>query len=264
MCFTPCPPNAALNTTDLTCVPIPAAVNQTLSDLGLTGLNITDVFIVEESASLENTLGFLATLPPGSTVVITVNPGVYPAYPVDLDINLIIVGVPEEEDRRLLGMTHLGSRRQLQTTGPTIIYAADNTRHFSTTRLLSLSGVILQGSLNSAAISGGVQLTVRGWGEEGVQNTKGAVWSTSFNRFRAHTYSIQQGPTALGSFTNVRFRDCRWSPNGGAVAQTGGASSIFSGINTVVDSCRATGLVVASTQAGATSRFGSECAACCG
>lgn len=55
-------------------------------------------------------------------------------------------------------------------------------------------------------------------------------------------FLLQQGPTALGSFSNVRFRDCRWSPNGGAVAQTGGASSIFSGVNTVVDACRATGL----------------------
>lgn len=161
-CFTPCPPNAALNTTDLTCVPIPADVNETLSNLGLTGLNMTEVFLVEESTSLQDTLGFLATLPPGSTVAITVNPGVYPTYPVDLDINLIIVGVPEEENRRILGLTDWGWPRQLQTTGPTIIYAADNTRHFSTTRLLALSGVILQGSLNSAAISGGVQLTVRG------------------------------------------------------------------------------------------------------
>lgn len=154
-CFTPCPPNSALNTTDLTCVPIPAVVNETLSDLGLTNVTIAGVFVVEESASLGDTLGFLTTVPPGSTIVLTVNPGVYPTYPEELDVNLIIVGVPEEEGGR--------RQRRLQTTGPTIIYAPDNARHFSTTRLLSLSGVILQGSVNSATISGGVQLTVRGW-----------------------------------------------------------------------------------------------------
>lgn len=61
------------------------------------------------------------------------------------------------------------------------------------------------------------------------------------SRARIHTILLQ-GPTAVGSFTNVLFRDCRWSPNGGAVSQTGGASSTLSGNLTVVDSCRATGL----------------------
>lgn len=53
---------------------------------------------------------------------------------------------------------------------------------------------------------------------------------------------LPQGATAAGQFNNVVFDDCRWSPDGGAVAQSGGASSTFSGNNTVVRSCRATGL----------------------
>lgn len=53
---------------------------------------------------------------------------------------------------------------------------------------------------------------------------------------------ILQGVNASGSFSNVVFRNCRWSPNGGAVAQTGGASSTYSGNFTVIDSCGATGL----------------------
>lgn len=150
-CFTPCPEFSALNTTDLTCDPIPPAVNTTLAELGLTNLTVSGVFIVEESAALDDTLGFLATLPPGSTVVLTVNPGVYPTFPEELDVNLVIVGVPGEDRRR---------HRRLQT-GATVITAADNARHFTTTRLLGLTGVVLEGSPNTAVFSGGVQLTVR-------------------------------------------------------------------------------------------------------
>lgn len=112
---------------------------------------MTDAFVVQENTALEDTLGYIATLPPGSTVLVVIGPGVYPVYPSDLDVDLIIIGAPAR--RRLL------EGRELQVGYP-VIYAVDNSRHFSTTRLLALSGVVLQGSLNSNVLSGGVQLTV--------------------------------------------------------------------------------------------------------
>lgn len=154
-CFTPCASNEALDTTTLTCVAVPQAATDALVEQGIDPATVTDNFVVSQSTALEDTIGYLSTLPPGSVVVVALEPGVYPTFPADLEVDLIIVGL-EERRRRL----ETEGRRHLQT-GFTVITAADNGRHFSTTRLLSLSRVILQGSPNSAVISGGVQLTVR-------------------------------------------------------------------------------------------------------
>ncbi len=118
-----------------------------------------------DTALLEDTLGYIATLPAGETVVIVLGPGVFPVYPTDLDVDLIIIadsGGGARRRRVLSGAegAGIGRQRELQTAGVSVIYALDNARHFSTTRLLALSGVVLQGSLNSAVLSGGVQLTV--------------------------------------------------------------------------------------------------------
>lgn len=57
-------------------------------------------FVVEEESALAHTIGYLYTLPSGSLVVITLGPGVFPVYPTDLDVDLIIVGSGR---RRMLG-----------------------------------------------------------------------------------------------------------------------------------------------------------------
>lgn len=127
-------------------------MDETLNDLGIPVQDVNEVFIVEEATALEDTLALVGTAPPGSTVAIVLAPGVFPiSPPPDLDVDLIIVG--GDARRRLLEV------RELQAG--TVIYAVDNGRHFSTTRLLALSKVTLQGSFNSGAFSGGVQLTVR-------------------------------------------------------------------------------------------------------
>lgn len=101
-CFVPCAPNQALNTTDLTCVPIPQAALDELSNLGIDPSTV-DAFVVEEQAALQDTIGYLYTLPVGSVVVIELGPGVLPVGlpPADLQVDLIIVGGSR---RRRLGL----------------------------------------------------------------------------------------------------------------------------------------------------------------
>lgn len=106
-CFTPCPPNTSLNTTDLTCVPIPQAALDELANLGIDPSLVNDSFVVEEEAALADTIGYLYTLPSGSLVVITIGPGVFPVVPTDLDVDLIIVGSGR---RRLLETEESGDK----------------------------------------------------------------------------------------------------------------------------------------------------------
>lgn len=99
-CFTPCPLSTSLNTTDLTCVPVPQAALDELDTLGIPPSLVDASFVVEEEAALADTIGYLYTLPPDSLVVIILGPGVFPVYPTDLDVDLIIVGSGR---RRMLG-----------------------------------------------------------------------------------------------------------------------------------------------------------------
>lgn len=160
-CFTPCGSNLALDTSTLTCVAVPLPATDALVEQGIDPATVDETLVVSESALLEDTLGYLPTLPSGSTVVVALDAGVYPGFPEDLDVNLIIVGIPEARRQRLVHTDGHHGSRQLQA-GFAVITAPDNGRHFSTTRLLSLTRVILQGWLSSASMSGGVQLTVSG------------------------------------------------------------------------------------------------------
>jgi hypothetical protein len=107
-CYEPCPANTALNTTDLTCVPIPASLTDALAAANLTiDFDTTDVFLVEEPLKLEGTLG--AAVASNQTVIVTLSPDtVYPqTQSYVFTSNVIILGQT---------ISGGGRRRQLQST----------------------------------------------------------------------------------------------------------------------------------------------------
>ena len=112
-CYTPCQPNSALNTTDLTCRPIPAAANDLPIDL-----NTSTIFIVTEPDKLEDTIGAAAAASNETTVVIVLGPGLYPqtaAYTLTSNV-VILADSTGGVARRRLGDLANDGRRHLQTT----------------------------------------------------------------------------------------------------------------------------------------------------
>lgn len=106
-CYTPCPPNTALNTTDLTCVPIPQSLQSALAAANLTiDFNTTEVFLVSEPTKLEDTLGAAAAAG-NQTVIITLAASTtYLQTQAYVTSNVIILADGSMGD---------GRRRQLQT-----------------------------------------------------------------------------------------------------------------------------------------------------
>ena len=97
-CYSPCPPNTALNTTDLTCVPIPASITDLAanSDLNLTQV---DVYIVTEQSAFEDTIGAAAANTNTSTeaIVIALGPNLYPQQGIyTITTNIVIVNDPTQ------------------------------------------------------------------------------------------------------------------------------------------------------------------------
>ena len=116
-CYAPCPPNTALNTTDLSCVPIPQSLENALAAANITIDNSTEIFIVEEPAKYEDTLGAAAAAG-NQTIVITLAPSVdYPQTQTYVfKSNVIILADVAFGGRR---------RRQLQATVCEGIKSAD-------------------------------------------------------------------------------------------------------------------------------------------
>lgn len=109
-CYTPCAANSALNTTDLTCVPIPQSLENALAASNLTiDFNTTEVYIVEEPIKLEGTLGAAAAAG-NQTVIIALAPSTtYPqTQTYEFRSNVIIIADT--------GIITSGRRRQLQST----------------------------------------------------------------------------------------------------------------------------------------------------
>jgi hypothetical protein len=191
-CYTPCPVNTALNTSDLTCVPIPASINDLADNMDL---NITqsDVFVVSESSKLEDTIG-VAAENSTQTVVIALGPNVYPQRgSYRITSNLVIVndrnqGRPNSADR----MRHLLARGLQTSVNNSVIVAGPNARHFTIADAVLLTdGVTFVGD-PTASSSGGVEL---------------------------------DGATAQGIFYTTTFQNCRTTGNGGGLRLTNGASA---------------------------------------
>jgi hypothetical protein len=190
-CYTPCPELTALNTTDLTCVPIPQNLVNITQGNTTVNLNTSDVFIVELPSSFQDTLGRadntsnLNTTDPGAAIVIVLPPdGVFPV-PDNTVIRVPVV---------LFGDPGVSTGRRLQTDNRPLITAFSGLRHFivdSTT--LTADGVVLQGAIN-AAYSGGLEFV---------------------------------GTNPVGQLSRTTFRSCRWAGNGGAVLLGGSGAQCF-------------------------------------
>lgn len=192
-CYSPCPPNTALNTTDLTCVPIPASINDLAanSDLNLTQ---SDVYVITESGALEGTIGAAAgnTNTSTETIVIALGPNLYPQQGTyTITTNVVIVNDPTQGSA-----TGSSRARHLQTyVNNSVIVAPPNTRHFTIVGAgLFTDGVTFMGSSNGVS-SGGVEL---------------------------------DGANGLGVFANTVFQNCRATGNGGGLLLTNGAWATLS------------------------------------
>lgn len=184
-CYTPCAAETALNTTDLTCVAVPASVFQAASDLNITiNFSTTEVFVVEEPGKLETTIGAVALA--GETSVIVVAPGVYPLLQnYTLTTDVIIIGDTGTR-RRMLRPVH----GRVLSGEPVVIYADLGSRHFIMSGATILTeNIILQGAA-TGLYSGGVELR----------------------------------NAAMGLFINTAFRSCRTAGVGGALQLTGGST----------------------------------------
>lgn len=108
-CYTPCTAGQALNTTDLTCVPIPASLENALASANITiNFNTTEVYVVEEPTKYEDTLGAAATAA-NQTVIITLAPSTnYPQTETYVFYSNVIILADVN--------TGSGRRRQLQST----------------------------------------------------------------------------------------------------------------------------------------------------
>ena len=193
-CYTPCQPNSALNTTDLTCVPIPASLESIAAANNVTlDSNTTEVFIVTEPGKLEDTIGAAAASSNETTVVIVLGPGLYPqtaAYTLTSNVVILVDNTGGVARRRLgaLGPRHLLT----ETVENAVIYANSNSRHFIMSNAsLFTDGVLFLGSLTDY-YSGGVELR----------------------------------NLAQGFFYNTTFRDCHNQTNGGGLLLTGGSSAL--------------------------------------
>ena len=192
-CYTPCPLNSALNTTDLTCVPIPASLESIAAANNVTlDFNTTEVFIVTEPGKLEDTIGAAAASSNETTVVIVLGPGLYPqtaAYTLTSNV-FILVDSTAGEARRRLG-AHGPRHLETISVDNAVIFAVSDSRHYiMSNATLFTEGVVFQGSLTSY-YSGGVELR----------------------------------NLAQGFFYNSTFRDCHNQTNGGALLLTGGSSA---------------------------------------
>ena len=190
-CYTPCPQFSALNTTDLTCVPVPQNLqNITIQDNITVNLNTSDIFIVEEPLKFQDTLGRadntnnLNTTDPDAAIVIVISPGEYPVP------DTTIVRVPLV----LIANNGLSTGRRLQTAVSSVIVAVSGKRHFivDSTSLI-VDGIVFQGAV-SAAYSGGLELL---------------------------------GMNPAGQFVRTTFRSCHWASNGGAVLMGGSGAQMF-------------------------------------
>lgn len=187
-CYSPCPPNTALNTTDLTCVPIPASITDLAANSGL-NLTQADVYIVTEQSALEGTIGAAAANTNTSTEanVIALGPNLYPQQGTyTITTNIVIVNDPSEGSAT--GSSRL---RHLQTyINNSVIVAPPNMRHFTIVGAgLYTDGITFMGS-STGASSGGVEL---------------------------------DGANGLGFFSNTLFQSCRATSNGGGLLLTNGA-----------------------------------------
>ncbi len=193
-CYEPCQPNSALNTTDLTCVPIPASLESIAAANNVTlDSNTTEVFIVTEPGKLEDTIGAAAASSNETTVVIVLGPGLYPqtaAYTLTSNVVILVDNTGGVARRRLgaLGPRHLLT----ETVENAVIYANSNSRHFTMSNAsLFTDGVLFLGSLTDY-YSGGVELR----------------------------------DLAQGFFYNTTFRHCHNQTNGGGLLLTGGSSAL--------------------------------------
>lgn len=192
-CYSPCPPNTALNTTDLTCVPLPASINDLVVN---NDLNVTqsDVYIVTESGAFEGTIGAVAVNSNSSTeaIIIALGPNLYPQQGTYTIItNVVIVSDPTK------GSATASSRaRRLQTfVNNSVIVAPPNMRHFTIVGAgLFTDGVTFVGA-STGSSSGGVEL---------------------------------DGASAQGVFINTLFQSCRATGDGGGLLLTNGASLTLS------------------------------------
>lgn len=189
-CYTPCAQGTALNTTDLTCVPIPASVFDEAAAYNITiDFNTTEVFVVQEPGKLEDTIGAAALT--NETVVIVLSPGLYPQVgSYVLTTNVVVLADPTLQQggrRRLLDAGH----RELQGAAEeAIIYATAGNRHYVMSgATIWLDGIALQGA-PTGPVSGGVEL--------------------------------QNG--ARGLFIKTTFRACRSAGDGGSLRLVGGSS----------------------------------------
>lgn len=188
-CFTPCASGTALNTTDLSCVPIPASVFDDAAANNITiDVNTTEVFVVNDPGSLEDTIGAAALM--NGTVLIVLAPNLYPqvnSYVLTANL-MVLAGSPLQGGRRRL--THASHRELQGTDDETVIYATGSNRHFVMSNAdIWLNGITLQGA-STGPTSGGVEL--------------------------------QNG--AKGLFVSTKFRACRSTGEGGSLRLIGGSS----------------------------------------
>jgi len=176
-CYTPCPTFSALNTTDLTCVPIPQNLQNITSQGNVTvNLNTSDIFIVDEPLTFQDTLGRADNTSNLNTtaIVIVISPGVFPVQ------GTTVVRVPLV----LVADNQLSTGRRLQTVVSPVIVAVSGRRHFIVdSTSLTVVGVVFEGAV-TAAYSGGIEFV---------------------------------GTNPVGQFVGTTFRSCRWASNGGAV-----------------------------------------------
>lgn len=216
-CYTPCAPNTALNTTDLTCVPIPQSLQNALAAANITiDFNTTEVFLVEEPTKYEDTLG-VAAAAGNQTVVISLAPNtLYPqtqGYVFTSNVVIVADGVTGGGRRQRQLQTVRAGKNVLtvcfeqgcgrpflslcisyissQQASVPIVYALSDARHYTMQNATIVTeGVIFEGSPNGA-YSGGIELT-------------------------------QQ---AMGYFYTTSFRRCRWQGDGGALRLVGGSTA---------------------------------------
>jgi hypothetical protein len=233
-CYEPCPPNTALNTTDLTCVPLPASLTDALAAANLTiDFNTTEVFLVEEPLKLEGTLGAAAA--GNQTVIVTLSPdAVYPqTQSYVFTSNVILLGQTSSGGRR---------RRQLQATvrGVCVCWGGEGgggdvgvgvftcvTR--STSPFYELtppppSSTLFWQDTNPVirAVSGNRHL-IMGGGASIL--TEGVTFVGSPLELSAGGIELQD--QAQGYFFDTTFLDCHWLGNGGALSITDGSSAEF-------------------------------------
>ena len=191
-CYVPCPTFTALNTTDLTCVPVPQnLINITTQGNFTVNLNTSDIFIVEEEQDkFQDTLGRasnpdnLNTTDPNAAIVIVISPGVFPVQ------DTVVVRVP----LIIIADDGLSTRRRLQTVVNPVILAVSGKRHFIVdSTSLTTHGIVFQGAV-SAAYSGGLEFL---------------------------------GTNPVGQFIRTTFLSCRWASNGGAVLLDGSGPQCF-------------------------------------